>query len=580
MILSHQSMEEDLARNVFTLLQCEEQDQGFQVNDVQYIQAQVKVIKCSVKNIAVDISFNQMGGPFALCFLEQVDQVIGRDHLFKRSIILIKAWCFYESRILGAHHGLISTYALQILVLNVINNFHSSLSGPLAVLYKFLDYYSTFDWDNYCVSINGPILISSFPQMESINNNGNELLLSQEFLRNCRDMFAFLMKELENGAPEFPTKHLNIVDPLKNSNNLGRSVNKGNFHRIRGALSYGVQRLAEIIALPGEAMGTGLEKFFMNTLDRNGKGQRPDADVPIPAFGTGRSEAADLSGDYDKYYSGLLYGQWYHNYALPVPPLPGPPSPPSQIKQKSARDVPPQLLQSKQNVFSQRGTDVFLPWPQCHPFASQLQDAASSIDRRRKSRGTGTYIPDMCHNRYKDLLLWVMTSNPDSTHRPLSQSPQMTDRAEESPKMEKSGNGNCLNIPPDQFSAETQKSEYGSCLDLSLDQFPLLPSSKKSMSSEIHQSSQNIAEACQAKDRSSTLGNIQFGSFQSSPSLQGLPSSVVKKQADPGVSTTKDEMPVVLRTEMQKQRGFFESPEKMVCKQQNQLKNDIDSPPL
>ncbi|KAJ6714440.1 PAP/OAS1 SUBSTRATE-BINDING DOMAIN SUPERFAMILY [Salix viminalis] len=73
-------------------------------------------------------------------------------------------------------------------------------------------------------------------------------------------------------------------------------------------------------------------------------------------------------------------------------------------------------------------------------------------------------------------------------------------------------------------------------LDVSLDQFPLLPSSKKSTSSEIHQSYRNIAEACQAKDCSSTLGNIQFGSFQSSPSLQGLPSSVVNKQAGSGVS--------------------------------------------
>lgn len=125
-----------------------------------------------------------------MLIVSQVDQLIGQDHLFKRSIILIKAWCFYESRILGAHHGLISTYALQILVLNIINVFHSSLPDPLAVstfhlsisflhqqihklanfmlclqvLYKFLDYYSAFDWDNYCVSINGPIPISSFPQ--------------------------------------------------------------------------------------------------------------------------------------------------------------------------------------------------------------------------------------------------------------------------------------------------------------------------------------------------------------------------------------------------------------------------------
>ncbi|CAK7339962.1 unnamed protein product [Dovyalis caffra] len=577
MTLSHQSMEEDLARDVCTLLQCEEQDPEFQVNDVQYIQAQVKVIKCSVKNIAVDISFNRMGGPSALCFLEQVDQLIGRDHLFKRSIILIKAWCFYESRILGAHHGLISTYALQILVLNIINNFHSSLPGPLAVLYKFLDYYSAFDWENYCASINGPIPLSSFPQMESTDNNWNELLLSQEFLRNFKDTFAFLMNELETDAHEFPIKHLNIVDPLKRSNNLGRSVNKGNFHRIRGALSYGAQRLAEIIALPGEVMGARLDKFFSNTLERNGKGQRPDADVPVPAFGTGRSEASDLSGDCDKYYSGLLHGQCYHNYALPVP-QPSPPSPPSQIKQTGARDVLPQLLRNKQNVFAQRGTDVFLPRPQCHPYASQLQGATSGVDTARKSRGTGTYIPDMCHNRYKDLLLWMTMSNPDSTYRPLLQSPRKTNQAEESPQTEKSGNGNCLDISPDEISPETEKSENDSCLDLSLDQFPLLPCSKNSLSSEIHQSYQTIPEACQAKYCPASLGNIQFRYLQSSPSPPGLPSSVAKEQADSGVSTAINRMPAVSRVEMQKQRGFLESAEKMVHGLHYQLKNDIDFP--
>ncbi|KAJ6855176.1 hypothetical protein NC651_039988 [Populus alba x Populus x berolinensis] len=560
MVLSHQNMEEELARGVCTLLQREELDPEFQVNDVQYIHAQVKLVKCSVKNISVDISFNQMAGPSALRFLEQVDQLIGQDHIFKRSIILIKAWCFYESRILGAHHGLISTYALQILVLNIINVFHSSLPDPLAVLYKFLDYYSAFDWDNYCVSINGPIPISSFPQTDSTHNNGNESLISQEFLRNFRDKFAFPMKELENGAHEFPIKHLNIVDPLKSSNNLGRSVNKGNFHRIRGALSYGAQRLGEIIALPGEAMGGRLEKFFMNTLDRNGRGQRPDADVPVPAFGTGRSEASDLNGDYDKYYSGLLHCQWYHSYALPVPPQPSSPSSPSQIKQKSARDVLPQLLQSKQNIFSQRGTEVFFPRQKCHPYASQVHVAISGIDTMRKSRGTGTYIPDMCHNRYKDFLLWMSMSNPDSSHRPLLKSPRKSDYAEDSPTTVKSRNSNCLNISPDHISPETEKSENSSCLDLSLDQFPLLPCSENSMSSEIHHSYQTTTKARQAKNCSATLGNIQFGSL---PLLPGMPSSVAKKQADSGVLTSMDRMPAVQRKKMQEQQGLVESPEKM-----------------
>lgn len=63
----------------------------------------------------------------------QVDRLVGKDHLFKRSIILVKAWCYYESRILGAHHGLISTYAMETLVLYIFHLFHRSFNGPLAV---------------------------------------------------------------------------------------------------------------------------------------------------------------------------------------------------------------------------------------------------------------------------------------------------------------------------------------------------------------------------------------------------------------------------------------------------------------
>lgn len=65
--------------------------------------------------------------------------MIGREHLFKRSIILIKAWCLYESRVLGSYNGLISTYGLQIMVLYIINVFHSSLGGPLSVGISYID---------------------------------------------------------------------------------------------------------------------------------------------------------------------------------------------------------------------------------------------------------------------------------------------------------------------------------------------------------------------------------------------------------------------------------------------------------
>lgn len=58
-------------------------------------------------------------------------------------------------------------------------------------------------------------------------NDGGHLLLSQDFLRDCVDSFSVPLKGYEIHMRSFPQKHLNIVDPLKENNNLGRSVSKG-----------------------------------------------------------------------------------------------------------------------------------------------------------------------------------------------------------------------------------------------------------------------------------------------------------------------------------------------------------------
>lgn len=148
--------------------------------------------------------------------------------------------------------------------------------------------------------------------------------------------------------------------------------------------------------LPGESIGIGLEKFFLNTLDRNGKGQRPDAQVLVSVFGTGRYEESDLCGEFNSYYNSLLYGQWYHDYTLPVPFQLSPSSPPSEIRNRSAWDSLRQFVRCKRNLFYRWGTEVFVPRLQfCHPYVSRLSGATFNVDEVEKSRGTGTYIPDM-----------------------------------------------------------------------------------------------------------------------------------------------------------------------------------------
>ncbi|KAI3760355.1 hypothetical protein L1987_50749 [Smallanthus sonchifolius] len=270
-VVSIHDWECNLPREVYNIFLAEQLlgNGEFEFKEIRFIDAEVilvvKLVKCIVKDIVIDVSFNQLGGLCALCFLEQVDRLIEKDHLFKRSIILIKSWCYYESHILGAYYGLISTYALETLVLYIFRIYHASLTSPLQVLYRFLEYYSKFDWAKFCISIDGPVNISSLPGIV-VENPINHPFLSGEHLRDYINMFTV---PCMGNMPTFTPKVINIIDPLKASNNLGRSVHLGNFFRITFALGLAARKLGAILELPKANIQEGINKFFENTLNMN-----------------------------------------------------------------------------------------------------------------------------------------------------------------------------------------------------------------------------------------------------------------------------------------------------------------------
>jgi len=303
-----------LVNDVSCILESEEQnsDAEFVVKDLEQINAEVRLVKCTIGNIIVDISFNQTGGICALCFLEMVDRKVGKNHLVKRSIILIKAWCYYESRLLGAQHGLISTYALEVLILYIFNLFHKSLHSPLEVLYRFLEYFSKFDWDNYCISLNGPVALSSLPNLivEATVTRIDDLLFDKEFLKSSVDKATVPPRSSDACYTRFRPKHLNIIDPLKECNNLGRSVNRASFHRIRTAFLYGARNLGHILMLPPEVIPDEVYGFFKTTLGRNGSGVRPDTGSNgafHASFGTGEALLEDI------YSMNISYDEQHEN---------------------------------------------------------------------------------------------------------------------------------------------------------------------------------------------------------------------------------------------------------------------------
>ncbi|GJN31401.1 hypothetical protein PR202_gb19796 [Eleusine coracana subsp. coracana] len=171
------------------------------------------------------------------------------------------------------------------------------------VLYRFLEYFSTFDWDNYCISLNGPVALSSLPNLtvEATRSHPDDLLFDKEFLKSSVDeVFVPPRYSGQSGScyMRFRPKHLNIIDPLKEYNNLGRSVNRASFHRIRTALSFGARKLGQILMCQSEIIPNEICGFFKNTLGRNGRGFRPDVagtGAFHSSFGTGKDILEELS---------------------------------------------------------------------------------------------------------------------------------------------------------------------------------------------------------------------------------------------------------------------------------------------
>ncbi|KAG6493986.1 hypothetical protein ZIOFF_048999 [Zingiber officinale] len=225
-------------------------DSPFEVKDVQFIDAEVKLVKCFIENIVVDISFNQMGGLISLFFLETV------RHILNLSSLLL----------------------------------FLSLTDPIGVcaiweaLYKFLDYFSKFNWENYALSLHGPVALSSLPNSLAVSPDSvhTDVLLSKESVDKFLTSFSLLSGDAaSNKSSVFLMKYMNIVDPLKVTNNLGRSINKGNFNRILSAFGFGAQKLEEALMVPEELVHRELCAFFANSIERNKRGTRPNRQVVL-----------------------------------------------------------------------------------------------------------------------------------------------------------------------------------------------------------------------------------------------------------------------------------------------------------
>ena len=177
----------------------------------------------------------------------------------------------------------------------------------------------------------------------------------------------------------------------------------GNFHRIRSALSYGAQKLGDILMLPLENIKHGLEIYFKDTLERNGKGSRADVDVPVSAYGSETSSGN--SGD--DHLSGLHYGLWVHYYGAIYPIVSN-----TSESDKVWNNRWPEMVynaQCDQNIYYGKSIDKSPP-SSFDGVRSIIPSKAASVKENRKSRGTGTFIPYPVRLYFCLLVVFVLYS--------------------------------------------------------------------------------------------------------------------------------------------------------------------------
>ena len=106
----------------------------------------------------------KLGGMCTLDLMSYLDTKIGRGHLLKRSVLLLKAFFTNEVSMLGAQISCMATYALYTLVIFILNCYGKSkdLQSEMAVLRCFFEVFGEFDWEQHMVTIYGPVRLQGF----------------------------------------------------------------------------------------------------------------------------------------------------------------------------------------------------------------------------------------------------------------------------------------------------------------------------------------------------------------------------------------------------------------------------------
>ncbi len=293
-------------------------------------------LQCLVdSSLGVEVLANVRLELCLVAFFEDFDRVMGRDHLFKRCIILIRTWWLYEAN-MSSSCG-ISDSAFCTMILSILNRYHERIHHPFQALCVFLAEYSSLNFSSHVITIHGPVEIDSYMKAGAVDNSSS--LITTAFLNRYRKL-TLAVDEDESSTMELLSETIgddSLSDALFASNRL-----QANSSDIKTVCAFAVKPI--MIAhplLPGmifdcptpilqrksgfivESFRTGakallpllsvddndnsvnrhsmIDSFFKNSTARFGRGWRPDtpASPSLPVESQQRNqqqESATMAG--------------------------------------------------------------------------------------------------------------------------------------------------------------------------------------------------------------------------------------------------------------------------------------------
>ena len=278
-------------------------------NDIRIIMADIRLLKCKIGSISLDISINNFSGLFKIVFINYIENqfqsqfnkkilfpdspyVDNKINIFRRSLLLIKGWCFLEGNLMGSNIGLMASYTIEILVIYIFNIHYEYIYNEFDAFEKFFEFMESMDWENNIITLFGIFsnqyfhtILSSlnseiqkdkknsidinepFWFFKNINNNKTQvksIKMNSFSETSCEPLLKvnelkkmispinkginniYLKQKVKMINESIFEKFINILDPINNCNNLGKSISFHSYSKMKQVIIYLNKQLKSI----------------------------------------------------------------------------------------------------------------------------------------------------------------------------------------------------------------------------------------------------------------------------------------------------------------------------------------------